>query len=117
MWNRCGVWGMCCCGESKFASPNHIFFVIKHFLFGKTKALHSRYKTLIMTLLWTSIDTWTSEDTNGLAMLILILVIFALRNESPLLRTIWDVFKVVMMIILVICTAGFALKWIKGLFK
>jgi len=108
------------CGDVKnpfSCSAPPRFFVIKHFLFGKTKALHSRYKTLIMTLLWTSIDTWTSEDTNGLAMLILILVIFALRNESPLLRTIWDVFKVVMMIILVICTAGLALKWVKGLFK
>ena len=70
-----------------------------------------------MTLLWSSVDTWTSEDTQGLAMLILILVIFALRNESPIMRTIWDVIKMVLIIVLVICTAGMALKWVKGLFK
>jgi hypothetical protein len=70
-----------------------------------------------MTLLWTSVDTWTSEDTNGLAMLILILLIFYLRNESPLMRTIWDVIVMVLAIVLVICSAGLALSWVKKFFK
>ena len=100
---------MCCCGESKFASPNHILFTIKHFLFGKTKALHSRYKTLIMTM--------SHEDIQGAWMLAVVVMLYFTRNKSPLLRTIWDIFALVMMIILVICTAGLALKWVKGLFK
>jgi hypothetical protein len=70
-----------------------------------------------MTILWTSVDTWTSEDTNGLAMLILILLIFYLRNESPLMRTIWDVIVMIMAIVLVICSAGLALSWVKKFFK
>jgi len=109
MWNRCGVWGMCCCGESKFTSPNHIFFTTKHFLFGKTKALHSRYKTLIMTM--------SQEDIQGAWMLAVVVMLYFARNESPLLRTIWDIFALVMTIILIICTAGLAIKWVKGLFK
>jgi hypothetical protein len=116
MWNRCGVWGMYSGEESKFASPNHVFFTTKHSL-GTILCVDLRIKLKVMVLLWSSIDTWTSEDTQGLAMLVFFFVIFMLRNESSILRMIWDIFALVMTIILIICTAGLALKWVKGLFK
>jgi len=100
---------MCCCEESKFASPNHIFFVIKHFLFGKTKALYSRYKTLItMTL--------SHEDMQGLQILLVLFCLYSLRNVSPFFDTVWQVTKIFLLITLIVCSAGLAIKWLKKFF-
>ena len=69
-----------------------------------------------MVLLWSSIDTWTYEDTQGLAMLFFIFVLFLLRNASPFFETVWYIVKVLLFIILVITTAGLAVKWLKKMF-
>ena len=69
-----------------------------------------------MVLLWSSIDTWTYEDTQGLAMLFFIFVLFLLRNASPFFETVWNIVKVLLFIILVITTAGLAVKWLKKMF-
>jgi hypothetical protein len=70
-----------------------------------------------MTLLLTSIDTWTSEDTQGAWMLGAIVFLYFVRNQSPILRSIWDIFVVIMAIILVICTLGLLRDWVKKFFK
>jgi hypothetical protein len=69
-----------------------------------------------MVLLWSSVDTWTYDDTNGLAMLVVFFVVFLLRDTSPLLRTVWDIMKLIIFVILVITTAGLAIKWLKKIF-
>jgi hypothetical protein len=70
-----------------------------------------------MTVLLTSIDTGTSEDTQGAWMLGAIVFLYFVRNQSPILRSIWDVFVVIMAIILVICTLGLLRDWAKKFFK
>ena len=69
-----------------------------------------------MNLLWSSVDTWTSDDTQGAWMLVMIIILYFIRNESPVLRTIWDVFKIIMFVILIITTLGLAIKWLKKVF-
>lgn len=61
--------------------------------------------------------TMSHEDIQGAWMLAVVVMLYFARNKSPLLRTIWDIFALVMMIILIICTAGLTIKWVKGLFK
>lgn len=70
-----------------------------------------------MTLLLSSVDAWTYEDTQGAWMLGAIVLLYFVRNKSPFLRSIWDIFVVIMAIILVICTLGMLRDWAKKFFK
>jgi hypothetical protein len=116
MWNRCGVWGMYSGEESKFASPNHIFFITKHSL-GTILCVDLRIKLKVMVLLETYGVGWTYEDTQGMYMCLIVLCLYLLRNVSPFFEACWNIVKITLFIILIICTAGLALKWVKGLFK
>lgn len=58
----------------------------------------------------------TYEDKQGLTLLIWIFVLFLLRKQKPF-DTLWNIFKIFLIIVLVITTAGLALKFIKNLFK
>ena len=69
-----------------------------------------------MTLLWSSIDTWTSDDTQGLAMLCFIAMLFVMRNASPFFASVWNVVKVLLFVILMITTLGLIGKWLKKVF-
>jgi hypothetical protein len=69
-----------------------------------------------MNLLWSSVDTWTSDDTQGVWMLVIVVVLYLLRDTSPFFASVWNVFKLVMFIILVITTLGLAVKWLKKVF-
>jgi hypothetical protein len=69
-----------------------------------------------MNLLWSSVDTWTSDDTQGVWMLVIVVVLYLLRDTSPFFASVWNVFKIVMFIILVITTLGLAVKWLKKVF-
>jgi hypothetical protein len=69
-----------------------------------------------MSLLWSSVDTWTSDDTQGVWMLVIVVVLYLLRDTSPFFTSVWNVFKLVMFIILVITTLGLAVKWLKKVF-
>jgi hypothetical protein len=69
-----------------------------------------------MSLLWSSVDTWTSDDTQGVWMLVIVVVLYLLRDTSPFFASIWNVFKIVMFIILMITTLGLAVKWLKKVF-
>ena len=60
--------------------------------------------------------TWTYEDTNGLYTLIVCFIIYLLRNTSQFMNTIWNMLKITLILILVITTAGLALRWLKRLF-
>ena len=69
-----------------------------------------------MTLLYSYGIGWTPDDTQGVQVLILLLCLFFLRNTSPFFETVWNVVKVLLFIILVITTAGLAIKWLKKIF-
>ena len=69
-----------------------------------------------MTLLWSSIDIWTSDDTQGLAMLFFIIVLFLLRDTSSFFASVWNIVKILLFVILAITTAGLAIKWLKKVF-
>ena len=56
------------------------------------------------------------DNLQGFKCLCVVFCLFLLRNTSPFFRNVWDVFKVVMFIILVITTAGLAVKWLKKMF-
>lgn len=56
------------------------------------------------------------ENLQGFKCLCVIFVFFLLRNTSPLMRNIWDIFKLVLFIIFIILTAGVAVKWLKKIF-
>jgi len=58
----------------------------------------------------------TYEDKQGLTILIWIFVLYLLRKHKPF-DTIWEIVKLFLIIVLVICTAGLILKWIKNFFK
>lgn len=55
------------------------------------------------------------EHTRGMYVCIGILILFLLRKIKPF-DTIWDIFKIVMMIILIIVTAGMIGKVVKSWF-
>lgn len=69
-----------------------------------------------MNLLWSSIDTWTSDDTQGVSMLILIGILFLLRDTSPFFASVWNVVKILLFVILMITTLGLIGKWLKKVF-
>jgi hypothetical protein len=129
MWNGVIVGDMWCCGESTFIVPNHIFlfynkvYTILHTLLlqkvyrnGKVFVINLSIKLKIMTLLWSSIDTWTSDDTQGLSMLFLMVVLYLLRDTSPFFASVWNVVKILLFIILMITTLGLIGKWLKKVF-
>jgi hypothetical protein len=61
-------------------------------------------------------DSWTYEDTQGLKMLVICLLIYFFRNSSPFMNNVWNILKIVLIIILIITTAGIALRWFKKFF-
>jgi hypothetical protein len=69
-----------------------------------------------MILLWSSVDTWTSDDIQGVWMLLLIGVLFLLRDTSPFFASVWNVVKVLLFVILMITTLGLIGKWLKKVF-
>lgn len=69
-----------------------------------------------MNLLWSSVDTWTSDDTQGVWILVIIVVLYLLRDSSPFFASVWNVVKILLFIILVITTLGLAVKWLKKVF-
>jgi hypothetical protein len=69
-----------------------------------------------MNLLWSSVDTWTSDDTQGVWMLVIVVVLYLLRDTSPFFASVWNVVKVLLFVILVITTLGLAVKWLKKVF-
>ena len=69
-----------------------------------------------MNLLWSSVDTWTSDDTQGVWMLVIVVVLYLLRDTSPFFASVWNVVKLIMFVILVITTLGLAVKWLKKVF-
>ena len=69
-----------------------------------------------MSLLWSSVDTWTSDDTQGVWMLVIVVVLYLLRDTSPFFASVWNVVKLIMFVILVITTLGLAVKWLKKVF-
>lgn len=101
-----------------FPAPPRSFFYNKVYtvLFGKILCVDLIINKKVMTLLWTSVDSWTYEDTQGAGMFALIFLMFLLRNQSSTFRTIWEVIKLVFVIILVIVTAGMVVKWLKKIF-
>jgi hypothetical protein len=108
--------------ESKFfpAFP-HLFLYRKvytttPFLFGKVFVVNYSIKLKVMNLLWSSVDTWTSDDTQGVWMLLLIGVLFLLRDTSPFFASVWNVVKVLLFVILMITTLGLIGKWLKKVF-
>jgi hypothetical protein len=69
-----------------------------------------------MTLLWSSVDTWTSDDTQGVWMLVIIVVLYLLRDTSPFFASVWNIVKILLFVILAITTLGLAVKWLKKVF-
>ena len=59
--------------------------------------------------------TWTAENTQGLVALGWIFVLYLLRHNKPF-DAIWNLFKIALVIIFVITTAGLAIKWLKKIF-
>ena len=69
-----------------------------------------------MTLLWSSVDTWTSDDTQGVWMLVITVVLYLLRDTSSFFASVWNIVKILLFVILAITTAGLAIKWLKKVF-
>jgi len=58
----------------------------------------------------------TYDDKQALWLLFWVFLLWLLRKKPPF-DTIWEVFKLFIIITLIICTAGLALKLIKSWFK
>jgi hypothetical protein len=68
-----------------------------------------------MIFLLSSVDTWTSDDTQGACMLGMIVILYFVRNQTPFLRSVWNIFVVIITIIFAICTFGLLRDWAKNL--
>jgi hypothetical protein len=58
--------------------------------------------------------TWSHEDTQGILTICYILILYSIRKIPPF-DIIWEILKITLIIILVICSAGLILRWIKNL--
>jgi len=56
------------------------------------------------------------DDTQGFIMLVIVYIIYLLRHNKPF-DTIWEIFKIVMIIIFVICSFGLLAGAVKRFFK
>jgi hypothetical protein len=82
-----------------FSTTKYILFFTQHSLFfGKVFVVNLSIKLKVMTGL-------EYEHTRGMYVCIGIVILFLIRKVKPF-DTIWEAFKIVMMILLIIVTAG-----------
>jgi hypothetical protein len=111
MWNGVIVGDMDIGGESTFIVPlQPLFFYNKVYTFFHTLLLQKvcRNGKVFVVNLSIKLKVMTGleyEHTRGMYVCIGIVILFLIRKVKPF-DTIWEAFKIVMMILLIIVTAG-----------